>query len=159
MPELISLADAKAAGRIHYYTGERCAAGHDSERYVQSRACVQCIKAHVGASRERYAAAQAADTLRPHVIRFARETVAYPVRVPETQVAAVGAIVAGMLAAHFPELVGTDRVGMEPPVTTRGHAAGSCIAVYLIHRDDREAVEALAKNAMKQFAITRSTQS
>jgi len=42
MPEIISRADAKAAGLKRYFTGKPCPRGHIAERYVNSKGCREC---------------------------------------------------------------------------------------------------------------------
>lgn len=46
---------AAAAGYTRYYTGRPCAQGHDSERYVSSGACIECMRER---DRQRYAEIQ-----------------------------------------------------------------------------------------------------
>jgi hypothetical protein len=40
--EIISRAEAKAAGLTRYFTGVECGRGHAAERYTSTRACVEC---------------------------------------------------------------------------------------------------------------------
>ena len=42
--QIILLEEAKELGLSKYYTGEKCAKGHYSERYVKSCACVKCSR-------------------------------------------------------------------------------------------------------------------
>jgi len=39
---ILTRQDALAIGYIRYYTGKPCKHGHDSERYTNSRTCVEC---------------------------------------------------------------------------------------------------------------------
>ncbi len=40
----VSRRDAAALGNKTYYTGHRCVHSHDAERYVSTRACVECTR-------------------------------------------------------------------------------------------------------------------
>ena len=42
--EIISLAEARAIGYKRYFTGKPCKRGHVSERYTNSKHCIQCLK-------------------------------------------------------------------------------------------------------------------
>jgi len=42
--DIISRADAHAAGKLRYFTGIPCRNGHLAERYVTQGACVDCLK-------------------------------------------------------------------------------------------------------------------
>ena len=42
--DLVSREEALSKGLTHYYTGSNCDRGHDSVKYVKTRACVQCVK-------------------------------------------------------------------------------------------------------------------
>lgn len=39
---ILTRQDALAIGYIRYYTGKPCKHGHDSERYTNSRTCIEC---------------------------------------------------------------------------------------------------------------------
>jgi Na+-translocating ferredoxin:NAD+ oxidoreductase RnfC subunit len=39
---ILTRQDALAIGYIRYYTGKPCIHGHDSERYTNSRTCIEC---------------------------------------------------------------------------------------------------------------------
>ena len=45
MYEVVTLAEAKAQGLTHYFTGKPCKHGHVALRSVSQRACVECIRA------------------------------------------------------------------------------------------------------------------
>lgn len=156
MSEPIGRTEAKALGERHYFTGEPCKNGHVAVRYVQSGACYECIRQSTYNIRAKFAADQAADTLRPEVKRFVRETIIVKHRVPQPQVPGIHALVVGMLAAHFPSLIGSERVVMDPaPVLTQ--AAGlTVVATFLIHRDDVDAVDQLCRGALRAFGISQA---
>jgi hypothetical protein len=44
MTQIISRAEAKALGLMHYYTGEPCKHNHLSTRYVSNRECYECTR-------------------------------------------------------------------------------------------------------------------
>jgi 5-methylcytosine-specific restriction endonuclease McrA len=46
MNEIISRAEAKAAGLKRYFTGVACTHGHVAERFVSSRHCADCLNDH-----------------------------------------------------------------------------------------------------------------
>ena len=46
---LITREEAKARGAVRYYTGKPCKHGHDAERFVSSRSCVECTREAVKA--------------------------------------------------------------------------------------------------------------
>lgn len=150
---MISRQEALERGLRHYETGEPCKHGHIARRYTESGACYACIKANVDAARAEYVALRDADTLRKPVIRFVRETVVTRERVPAEQAPSIAALVAGMLAARFPELVGSDRVEMEPAPRLSAQAGGTALATFLCHRDDVDAVKALAQRAIALFGL------
>jgi hypothetical protein len=39
---ILTRQEALAIGYVHYYTGKPCKHGHDSERYTNSRTCIEC---------------------------------------------------------------------------------------------------------------------
>jgi hypothetical protein len=53
MSEIISRAEAKAAGMTRYFTGKPCPKGHVAERIVSSRACLECDREKIAEYRER----------------------------------------------------------------------------------------------------------
>jgi HNH endonuclease len=52
LPEVISWADAKAAGLTRYFLGQACPKGHVCERMVSNRDCVDCMRARSRADYE-----------------------------------------------------------------------------------------------------------
>lgn len=44
MQKIISRETAQARGKKRFYTGEPCAQGHDAERRVSDRKCVECVR-------------------------------------------------------------------------------------------------------------------
>lgn len=72
-------AEANAAGKVRYFTGEPCRAGHLAERYVTTGSCVMCQRA--ASERFRRNAAQA------HVAAL-RGHFSYPLH-PDDQAAAL----------------------------------------------------------------------
>jgi len=50
---LCTLEEAYAAGRIRYFTGEPCSAGHVDERYVRGGHCITCHRLAARAERDR----------------------------------------------------------------------------------------------------------
>jgi hypothetical protein len=45
-PRIISRDEARARGLKRFFTGRPCKRGHIAERYVGSRGCVECDRAH-----------------------------------------------------------------------------------------------------------------
>ena len=48
-PEVRSRKDARILGLRRYFTGVSCGRGHTAERFVSTRACVECAKLHLRA--------------------------------------------------------------------------------------------------------------
>jgi len=153
MTTLISRSDAQARGLRHYFTGEPCKNGHRANRYTQSGACYECIRQSTYAERERHAAKRAADVNLPEIKRFTRETMIVKHRVPEASVPALSALIAGMVAAHFPTLVDEERVVIAPPPAITQRAGLTCVATFLTHRDDLDAVDQLCRAAIRNFGL------
>lgn len=58
--KLITRQAAIDAGELTYYTGEKCARGHDAPRYVTSCGCIECSEQDRLARRDRIRAARKA---------------------------------------------------------------------------------------------------
>lgn len=52
--KIIGRSQAKSEGLARYFTGQTCKRGHQSERFVSSKACVECEKLRHGAYRENH---------------------------------------------------------------------------------------------------------
>jgi hypothetical protein len=131
-------AEALHAGRNKYFTGKPCSKGHVAERYVQSSACVACVRLSAYASRS----AATPATLEQRNI-YADAVGSLRARVALRELDVIRGLAEAFLAGRFPALMDDARVSFRPPLRMTHKAGGTAIVRLPVHRDDEATMRAI----------------